>query len=202
MSATIVPFPSQAPDARAMLERLSRILAGMARVVDHPDDRWRRQIIDGIGTVELALYDVVQKLRDITPVIQPFELGTEDVRITDMTGRHLAAVVDHYRLDHPWGAFLHATYPKFLAAGGRPGDRVAVAPHRARFSARRGVIAMSEDHSAVPSRRGFEWTRFEETAIKERCLKHGWDSLFFITLDNGANVPKWAFEQIRPKRAE
>jgi hypothetical protein len=62
---------------------------------------------------------------DITPVIQPFGPGTEDGRITDMNGRHLAAAVDHYRLDHPWGAFLHATYRKFLAAGGRPGDRVA-----------------------------------------------------------------------------
>src|SRR5258708_29242853 len=36
-----------------------------------------------------------------------------------------------------------------------------------------------------------EWTRVEETAIKERCLKHGWDSLFFMTLDKAANLPNW-----------
>lgn len=36
-----------------------------------------------------------------------------------------------------------------------------------------------------------EWTRVEETAIKDRCLKHGWESLFFMTLDKGAKLPKW-----------
>jgi hypothetical protein len=35
------------------------------------------------------------------------------------------------------------------------------------------------------------WTRVEETAIKDRCLAHGWDSLFFITLDDTSVIPKW-----------
>ncbi len=36
-----------------------------------------------------------------------------------------------------------------------------------------------------------EWTRVEQTAITERCLKHGWDSLFFVKLDNSSTPPKW-----------
>jgi len=36
-----------------------------------------------------------------------------------------------------------------------------------------------------------EWTRVEETPIKERCLKHGWDSLFLVALDKGSTLPKW-----------
>jgi hypothetical protein len=35
------------------------------------------------------------------------------------------------------------------------------------------------------------WTRVEETAIKDRCFAHGWDSLFFITLDDTSAIPKW-----------
>ncbi len=64
---------------------------------------------------------------DITPVIQPFGPGNENVRITDMTGRHLAAALTqgHYPSDHPWFQFLSETHRKFLARGGQPGDRVA-----------------------------------------------------------------------------
>lgn len=35
------------------------------------------------------------------------------------------------------------------------------------------------------------WTRVEETAIKNRCFETGWDSLFFITLDDTSVIPKW-----------
>jgi hypothetical protein len=35
------------------------------------------------------------------------------------------------------------------------------------------------------------WTRVEETAIKNRCFENGWDSLFFITLDDTSFIPKW-----------
>lgn len=34
------------------------------------------------------------------------------------------------------------------------------------------------------------WTRVEQNAIQERCL-HGWDSLFFVTLDDASTLPKW-----------
>jgi hypothetical protein len=34
------------------------------------------------------------------------------------------------------------------------------------------------------------WTRVEATAISERCLKRGWDSLLFITLD-ASPTPIW-----------
>ena len=64
-------------------------------------------------------------MMDITPVIQPFGPGTERVRITDMTGRHLVAALKHYPADQPWGKFLRNTQRKFLAAGGQPSDRVA-----------------------------------------------------------------------------
>jgi hypothetical protein len=35
------------------------------------------------------------------------------------------------------------------------------------------------------------WTRIEETAIKEACLEHGWQRLFFVVLDPGSALPLW-----------
>ena len=35
------------------------------------------------------------------------------------------------------------------------------------------------------------WTRVEEAAIKDGCLKHGWHRLFFMPLANGAPLPVW-----------
>lgn len=35
------------------------------------------------------------------------------------------------------------------------------------------------------------WTRVEETAIQEGCLKHGWTRLFFIMLDKAGVPPTW-----------
>jgi len=36
-----------------------------------------------------------------------------------------------------------------------------------------------------------KWTRIEETAIKERCLESGWQSLTFVVLDRNSQLPKW-----------
>jgi hypothetical protein len=35
------------------------------------------------------------------------------------------------------------------------------------------------------------WTGVEQTAIKDRCLKHGWQTLFFIMIDNADKPPVW-----------
>lgn len=35
------------------------------------------------------------------------------------------------------------------------------------------------------------WTGVEQTAIKDRCLKHGWQTLFFVMLDNIQKPPVW-----------
>jgi hypothetical protein len=35
------------------------------------------------------------------------------------------------------------------------------------------------------------WTRVEETAIKDRCLATGWNSLLFATLDKTSPLPTW-----------
>jgi len=35
------------------------------------------------------------------------------------------------------------------------------------------------------------WTRVEQTAIQEGCLKHGWQQLFFIMLDKTSVAPRW-----------
>jgi TIR domain len=35
------------------------------------------------------------------------------------------------------------------------------------------------------------WTRVEETAIKDRCLAKGWNSLLFVTLDKPSPLPVW-----------
>lgn len=67
---------------------------------------------------------------DLTPVIYPFGRGGEKVRITEMTGRQLAAALGSFppTLTGPsgrWGAFLRQVLRKFRAAGGRPDERVA-----------------------------------------------------------------------------
>jgi hypothetical protein len=36
-----------------------------------------------------------------------------------------------------------------------------------------------------------QWTRVEQTAIQESCLRHGWQRLFFVMLDNTSAAPKW-----------
>ena len=35
------------------------------------------------------------------------------------------------------------------------------------------------------------WTQVEETAIKEGCLQHGWQRLFFVVLDRASALPRW-----------
>jgi|WetSurMetagenome_2_1015567.scaffolds.fasta_scaffold311080_1 hypothetical protein len=35
------------------------------------------------------------------------------------------------------------------------------------------------------------WTRVEETAIRDRCLAEGWETLVFVVLDNPHGKPKW-----------
>lgn len=36
-----------------------------------------------------------------------------------------------------------------------------------------------------------DWTRVEETAITDRCLKCGWQSLVFVQLDETSAIPDW-----------
>jgi hypothetical protein len=54
---------------------------------------------------------------------------------------------------------------------------------------------LSESRVAVILYRGgwgqTPWTRVEETAIKDRCLAQGWQSLFFMSLDKTAKPPVW-----------
>lgn len=35
------------------------------------------------------------------------------------------------------------------------------------------------------------WTRVESTAIQDRCLKDGWEPLFFVQMDQTSKFPKW-----------
>ncbi len=35
------------------------------------------------------------------------------------------------------------------------------------------------------------WTRVEQVAITDRCLKQGWQSLLFVQLDSTSALPKW-----------
>jgi hypothetical protein len=35
------------------------------------------------------------------------------------------------------------------------------------------------------------WTRVEETAIKDSCLAHGWQRLFFVVLEHSGVLPIW-----------
>jgi hypothetical protein len=67
---------------------------------------------------------------DLVPVIYPFGRRGEKVRITDMTGRQLAAALGAFppTLTGPSGrrgAFLRQALRKFRAAGGQPDERVA-----------------------------------------------------------------------------
>jgi DNA-binding response OmpR family regulator len=36
-----------------------------------------------------------------------------------------------------------------------------------------------------------EWTRLEQSAIKEGCLSRGWSTLVFVQLERGGKVPVW-----------
>jgi hypothetical protein len=67
---------------------------------------------------------------DLTPVIWPFGPGTEEVHITQMSGRQLEAALKYFPADLTgpsgrWGKFLRDILRKFRAAGGKPTDRVA-----------------------------------------------------------------------------
>jgi hypothetical protein len=65
------------------------------------------------------------------------------------------------------------------------------------FDARIAVVLFTAPWGETP------WTRVEATAIQERCLQIGWDSLMFVQLDTKSQVPRWlpsthvrfAFEQ-------
>ena len=53
-----------------------------------------------------------------------------------------------------------------------------------RFDSRLNVILLRDGWGQTP------WTRVEEAAIQERCLKDGWDRLLVVNLD-GSKPPKW-----------
>lgn len=53
-----------------------------------------------------------------------------------------------------------------------------------RFDSRLNVILLRAGWGETP------WTRVEEAAIQERCLKDGWDRLLVVNLD-GSKPPKW-----------
>src|SRR3978361_2041749 len=36
-----------------------------------------------------------------------------------------------------------------------------------------------------------EWTRLEESAIKDGCLQRGWPTLLFVQLDKAGKLPVW-----------
>jgi hypothetical protein len=36
-----------------------------------------------------------------------------------------------------------------------------------------------------------DWTRLEESAIKDGCLRRGWNTLFFVQLENNPSLPRW-----------
>jgi hypothetical protein len=53
------------------------------------------------------------------------------------------------------------------------------------LEARVVVILFKEPWGQTP------WTRVEQTAITERCLKSGWSSLMFVQLDETSAIPIW-----------
>jgi hypothetical protein len=63
------------------------------------------------------------KRPDLT--IQPFGPGTENVRITEMTGRQLEAALRYYPSGGGWGDFLRIVLWSFRMAGGMATERVA-----------------------------------------------------------------------------
>jgi hypothetical protein len=53
------------------------------------------------------------------------------------------------------------------------------------LEARVNVVLFREPWGETP------WTRVEQTAITGRCLKEGWDTLFFVMLDPTSPTPDW-----------
>jgi hypothetical protein len=53
------------------------------------------------------------------------------------------------------------------------------------FDSRVAVVLFKAPWGETP------WTRVEATAIQERCLQKGWDSLIFVQLDTKSEIPRW-----------
>lgn len=53
------------------------------------------------------------------------------------------------------------------------------------FNSRVNVVLFRQPWGETP------WTRVEQTAITERCLQTGWDSLMFVELDETSARPTW-----------
>ncbi len=53
------------------------------------------------------------------------------------------------------------------------------------FDARIAIVLLTTPWGETP------WTRVEATAIQERCLQKGWESLMFVQLDTTSPIPRW-----------
>src|SRR5260221_6511073 len=95
--------------------------------------------------------------------------------------------------DEPTAAAVHDDLSKGLEVFFYPRNQEELAGtdgldsmrHPSLDDSRVAVVLYRERWGTTP------WTRVEETAIKDRCFKHGWHSLFFMALDNAATFPTW-----------
>lgn len=95
--------------------------------------------------------------------------------------------------DEPIGAALHTLLSSGLKVFFYPRSQEELAGTDGLESMRKpfvddslvSVVLYREQWGKTP------WTRVEETAIKDGCLKHGWQRLFFMSLDDAAPLPVW-----------
>ncbi|MEH2613730.1 hypothetical protein [Bradyrhizobium sp. AZCC 1693] len=94
--------------------------------------------------------------------------------------------------DEPFAAELHARLEQTLKLFFFPRQQEELAgtdgleSMRTPFlESRVAVILFRQPWGETP------WTRVEETAIKDRCLAKGWNSLLFVTLDKTSPLPVW-----------
>jgi hypothetical protein len=104
-----------------------------------------------------------------------------DVAISILSRDEALAIDLHDSLSQYLSVFVYSKRQEDLAGtDGLDSFRAAF-----RFESRLTVVLYRDGWGETP------WTRVEETAIKERVLADGWDSLFFISLERSSVPPKW-----------
>jgi len=104
-----------------------------------------------------------------------------DVAISFLYGDLALASALNEKLANGLSVFFYPGEQEDLAGSNGLESMKAAFAEESRFS----VILYREGWGKTP------WTRVEELAIQERCLKHGWDSVFLLVVDAGSKPPKW-----------
>jgi TIR domain len=111
----------------------------------------------------------------------PLENPKYDVAISFLSRDEAIAAAIHQKLSEGLKVFFYPRNQEELA--GTDGLESMRKPF---FDDSRVMVVLYQDPWGTTP-----WTRVEETAIKEACLEHGWERLFFIVLERANPLPIW-----------